>query len=917
MRRLAHYSFIVYFFGVCILSLFATQAYTAPSKQTLLIGILAFEPKPLVNERWQPIIQQINTHLDNIELEIKPYYYNELFEAVSRRELDFVFTNSAYYVELAHTQGLSSPLVSLMTYYQNTPLRGFGGVIVTRADNNDILSLADLKGRIIASPKKGSFGGYMMQAFELIQIDVPPDTYQIKEMEMPHDRSVFAVLNQQADAAFIRTGVIESMISRGLISASQVRVLNQQNLSGFPFSVSTRVYPEWPLAAMPHVSMEAAGQVAGAFLALPYGTSHLRQANVYGFSIPVDYEPVRELMRTLKIKPYHIEPPISWLDIWRSHKIELTSMFVAILVIVSLSMLLVFLNRRLSHTLSLVRRNEDDLRLSAVAFETQEAILITDHEEKIIRVNKAFTDITGYKPEEVLGETPRILKSGIHDIAFYKKMWRNILEQGGWKGEIWNRRKNGEIFPEHQVITAIKSNQGVVTHYLSTFSDITLRKLNEERIHKLAFYDPLTELANRRLLEDHISQALSSSARNKHYCALMFIDLDHFKNLNDTLGHKVGDELLKKVATRLRKSVREGDTVARPGGDEFIILLEGLGTKKEEAATFAQHIAENILEQFNQPYILSESQFVLTASIGINVFIDHEVSAEELMKRSDLAMYQAKAEGRNAIRFFDPTMQEAAARRSEIESDLRRALEEQQFVLFYQPKVMIDGTLQGFEALIRWQHPTKGMISPAEFIPVAEETGLIIPIGKWVIEQACQTLLLWKNQPKYQNLVLAINISARQFRQKDFVQCFNDIISQFDIPAHHLELELTESLLMDDMADTVEKMNQLKTIGVHFALDDFGTGYSSLSYLKNLPLGCLKIDQSFVRDMLSDLDDAAIVETIITLAKTLKLRVIAEGVENAEQAEELNKLGCDLLQGYFYGKPAPLFLDASQNPSIH
>ena len=907
MIRSVHLAILISFI-VSTLALTA-QANSDSEKQKMLIGVLAFQPKPLVKERWQPIIDRLNQSLRHVELVVEPYHYTELYDAVSRRELDFVFTNSAYYVELAHSQGLSSPLVSLMTYYKDTPLRGFGGVIVVRSDRTDILGLQDLKGRVIASPKKGSFGGYMMQAFELRQAGIPQIAYQIKEMEMPHDKSVFAVLNNQVDAAFVRTGILESMIERGMIKKEQVRVLNPQELPGFPFMLSTRLYPEWPLAAMPHVDMGHAGQVAGAFLALSYNTPILRNANVYGFSIPADYEPVRELMRTLKVKPYHIETPITWRDIWNAHRTESLLAIAALGVILILALLLIFFNRRLSHTLELVRRNEEDLRISAVSFETQEAILITDVDEKIIRVNTAFTDITGFTPEEVIGQTPRILKSGVQDQEFYQQMWEDILTQGGWRGEIWNRRKDGEIYPEHQVITAIKNKKGEITHYLSTFSDITLRKLNEERIHKLAFYDPLTGLANRRLLEDHIVQALSTSARNLHYCALLFIDLDHFKNLNDTLGHKLGDELLKQVAERLRQCVRDGDTVARPGGDEFIILLQGLGHKKEEAATHTQHIAEKILSRFNEPYVLSESQYVLTASIGISLFIDHYESTEELMKRSDLAMYQAKAEGRNAIRFFDPTMQEAAAKRSEIEADLRRAIDEKQFLLYFQPKVTIRGELQGYEALIRWQHPTKGMVSPADFIPVAEETGLIIPIGQWVMEQACKTIQLWQNDPKHQGLMLAINISARQFRQKEFVSCFKGIVEKFDIPTHQIELELTESLLMEDIDDTVEKMNALNKLGVHFALDDFGTGYSSLSYLKNLPLGCLKIDQSFVRDMLSDMDDAAIVETIITLAKTLKLRVIAEGVEQAEQAEVLNRLGCDLLQGYLYGKPSPLFLE--------
>lgn len=893
--------------ALCLLISFSLHA--AETKTTLVIGMLAFEPREVVAPRWQPLISNINQKLSDIEVELRPLNYDQLAAAVARREVDFVFTNSGSYVELAHAQGLSSPLVSLINYDKGFALRGFGGVVVVRNERTDLLDLEDLRGQRIATPSKSSLGGYMMQAFELMQIGIRmPDQVRIIETDMPHDRAIKAILNDQADAAFVRTGLLESMIERNEIDARQIRVLNPQNLPSFPLHLSTRLYPEWPFAAMPHVKDQHAGQVAGALLALPYLGDAMELAGIYGFSVPADYEPVRELMRALKLPPYNIETTISWYDIWESHRLEMQLMAVALGVFMLMGLLLIFYNRRLKSSLAEIRATEESLRLAAVAFETQEAILITDKDEKIIRVNNAFTEITGYSAEEALGHTPRLLKSGMQDGDFYQQMWEDINTMGGWRGEIWNRRKDGEIYPEHQVVTAIKNPKGEVTHYLSTFSDITMRKLNEERIHNLAFFDPLTGLANRRLLEDHIEQALSSSARNLHYCALLFIDLDHFKNLNDTLGHKLGDELLKQVAIRLKECVREGDTVARPGGDEFIILLESLSTKKADAANQVQMIAEKILSRFNDPYILSESQYVLTASIGINLFIDHYESSEELMKRSDLAMYQAKAEGRNAIRFFDPSMQQAASKRSEIESDLRQAIENQEFLLYYQPKVTFNGQLYGYEALIRWQHPNKGLIPPMDFIPVAEDTGLILPIGQWVLEEASRTLRIWQADSTLKDLVLAVNISVRQFRQTDFADKLLTIINHTEINAEKLELELTESMLMDDIDDTVAKMQRLRQRGVHFALDDFGTGYSSLSYLKNLPLGCLKVDQSFVRDMLMDKDDAAIVETIITLAKALKLQVIAEGVEDAEQASALNALGCDLLQGYYYGKPAPMQL---------
>ncbi|WFE69618.1 EAL domain-containing protein [Thiomicrospira sp. R3] len=883
-----------------------TQSW-ATSHPPLVIGLLAFEPKEIAQARWQPLENRINAHLNNLQVQIILLDYQELNQAVTQREIDFVFTNSGHFIQLSQSSGLSSPLVSMIKYDKGLALRGFGGVVMVKSDRTDILDLQDLKGLRIATPSKASFGGYMVQAYELMKLGIRmPQQVQLIETDMPHDRAVMAVLNNQADVAFIRTGLLESMIERGLIRAEEIRVLNPQKLSSFPFYLSTRLYPEWPLAAMNHVDEQQAGQLAGALLALPYAGPAMQQAGVYGFSIPAEYEPVRELMRTLKLPPYDIDQEITLDDIWHAHKLTIQLTLSAILIILTLSGLLVVIYLRLKSSFIELKQKERDLQLAAVAFETQEAILITDQNENIISVNKAFTDITGYSPNEVLGKTPRILSSNRHNKHFFQTLWDEIKITGGWSGEVWNKRKNGEIFPEYQTITAIKNEKNQVTHYLSTFSDITQRKLNEEQIHQLAFYDPLTDLANRRLLEDHIKQALASSARNLHYCALLFIDLDHFKNLNDSLGHKIGDELLKQVALRLLECVREGDTVARPGGDEFIILLENLSRDKTIAARECQKIGEKLLLAFNQPFSLSDGNFSMTASIGINLFIDHYETVDELMKRSDLAMYKAKEEGRNTLRFFDCSMQIAASKRIEIEANLRRAIEENQFELCYQPKFNQQQCLQGYEALIRWHHPTKGLISPADFIPVSEETGLIIPIGYWVIEQACQRLVDWQQHTDKQHLTLAVNISAYQFRHNAFVDQVLELLKRYPIDPHKLEFEITESMLMNDIQVSIQKMNKLNRLGISFSLDDFGTGYSSLSYLKNLPLSCLKVDQSFVRDMLIDLNDAAIVETVIALAKILKLQVVAEGVETQEQADKLLQLGCDLFQGYFYGKPEPL-----------
>ncbi len=552
------------------------------------------------------------------------------------------------------------------------------------------------------------------------------------------------------------------------------------------------------------------------------------------------------------------------------------------------------------------RQTENDLRIAATAFESQEGMLITDAENIILRVNGAFTQITGYTLEEVEGKNPRLLSSGHQDESFYDGMWEQINDTGSWKGEIWNRRKNGEVYPEHLNITAVKDCTGTVTNYVATFNDITASKAAADEIKSLAFYDPLTSLPNRRLLMDRLGHAMESCTRSSRSGAILFIDLDNFKTLNDTLGHDVGDMLLKQVSERLTSCVRTGDTVARLGGDEFVVMLENLSAHALEAAEHAESVGEKILATLNQPYRLASNECLSSPSIGITLFNDRERAIEELMKQADIAMYQAKKSGRNTLRFFDPKMQETINARAALESELRTALHLQQFHLHYQIQVDSSNQPLGAEALIRWIHPEQGTISPARFIPLAEETGLILPIGIWVLETACAQIKSWQEQPATRDLVLAVNVSAHQFRQADFIDQVQKIIQHHGINPRLLKLELTESLLLDNIEETITTMNSLKDIGVRFSLDDFGTGYSSLQYLKRLPLDQLKIDQSFVRDIACDASDRAIVRTIIAMAQSLNLKVIAEGVETEEQQALLLDIGCTHYQGYLFSKPVPI-----------
>jgi diguanylate cyclase (GGDEF)-like protein/PAS domain S-box-containing protein len=524
---------------------------------------------------------------------------------------------------------------------------------------------------------------------------------------------------------------------------------------------------------------------------------------------------------------------------------------------------------------------------------------------RIVFVNEAFERRTGYAPQEVLGRTPRLLQGPGTQRKELDRIRRAMEQWQPARVDLINYKKNGEAFWVDLEVSPVWDHERKLTHWVAVGRDITERKMAEEKIQYLAFYDPLTRLPNRQLLLDRLHRALSDRER-PHEGALMFIDLDNFKVLNDTLGHQKGDLLLQQVAERLRSCVARGDTVARLGGDEFVILLESSGHKPLEPAAGARVVSERVLAKLGEPYVLSGYLHHSTCSIGVTLFGGRSWTVSELLKQADLAMYQAKSVGRNTVCFFDPEMQAVATANAALATDLREAWREGQFLIDYQPQVGADGRMTGVEALLRWKHPNRDMVPPSHFIPTAEETSLIIPIGRWVLEQACEQLALWAARPDRRHLSIAVNVSVRQFRHPDFVDEVMTAIKHAGIPPQKLKLELTESLLADGIEVTVAKMGSLKDMGVTLSLDDFGMGYSSLSYLKRLPLDQLKIDREFVKDILTDANDAAIARTIIGLAQSLGLGVVAEGVETPEQRAFLAQQGCYEYQGYLFCKPLPI-----------
>ena len=543
----------------------------------------------------------------------------------------------------------------------------------------------------------------------------------------------------------------------------------------------------------------------------------------------------------------------------------------------------------------------DQLRLAEVVFErNNDAVTITDGDNRIVAVNAAFTRITGYEQAEVLGQNPRVLSSGRQDKFFYQEMWRALLERGSWEGEICNRRKNGECYPEWLKISVVRDAAGATTHHVAMFSDISKAKAAEAQIHQLAFYDALTGLPNRVLARERMVDAIGKADRDGWRVGVLFIDLDRFKVINDSLGHHVGDGLLKEVGRRLRAALRATDTVARLGGDEFLVLLPGIGSADEIAP-----IANALVRRVTEPFTLEGHALRVAPSIGITVYPDDASDYDTLLRNADIAMYKAKQDGRSGYRFYCAALHANASRLWQIERDMRDALALGQYRLHYQPQVdLATGARIGCEALVRWQHPERGMIAPDQFIPVAEETGFIAELGEWVLHEACRQNRAWQDagQPA---LPVAVNVSAYQFQRAGFYDTVVAALAQNGLAAACLELEMTERIVMDDAQGAIELLQRLRALGVRLAIDDFGTGYSSLGYLRRLPVDKLKIDRSFIRDIEQSRENLAVTQAVITLGRNLGMTVVAEGIETAAQANVLIEHGCEQGQGYYFGRPAP------------
>ena len=860
----------------------------------LRIGVLAFRGAERARQEWQPHAEYLAAKLAPRTFQIVPLTLNEFAPAIAARRIDLLITNTGHYVEL-EVGGTISRIATMRIAGPEGPVERFGGTAIARADRGDLNAYADLRGKRLAVPDTHGFGGWQVHLREArtAGLDLDHDLAEILELQA-QDKVVASVLAGRVDAGFVRSDLIESMAATGKLDLATLKVIGERKTPGFPYRHSTQLYPHWPFAKLDHVPDDLTRGLLIALLSLPADHPAARAAGIHGWTLPQNYQPVHELLLEFRLGPY-ADLPVEISDVLSRY-----GRLLAIAGATVISFLLVVL-WWISRTNLELRRGRDHLQLAAGVFEhAQEGILITDAGANIIDVNDTFEHLTGYSRAEVLGRNPRFLSSSEHTVEFYRAMWSDLDRHGFWRGELINRRKDGTRYIQQTGISAVKDKHGRVRNYIGLSSDISALKESQDRLEQMAYFDALTGLPNRRLLSDRLNQAIGHAGRSTRLLAICYLDLDGFKPINDQWGHAAGDMLLIDAARRLMANVRAGDTVSRLGGDEFVVLLGNLAHFDE-----CEIALERIRTALNQPFQLRNGEARISASMGVTLYPLDGADPDMLLRHADQAMYQAKQAGRNRYALFDAEHDRISEmRRTSLES-IQRAIADNQLQLYFQPKInMRNGEVLGMEALIRWQHPERGLLDPADFLPMVDFVGLHRQVGEWVLDTALNQAAAWRRDGHA--FGIGINVAAEQLQAEGFAEVLRDaLVRHPTVPASSIELEILETAALNDLDKVAAMMASCQALGVSFAIDDFGTGYSSLTYLKQLHAGTLKIDQSFVNSMLSDPDDLSIVDSIIGLARSFRRQVIAEGVETIAHGTLLLRLGCDLAQGYGIARPMP------------
>ena len=891
---------------------------TLHAAQVVRVGVLAFQNKADTLTQWTPTALALSQRLPDYQFEITALNYEELNAAVKAQQLDFVLTNPEHFVVLRNVFFLR-PMVTVNNLLDGRVFNQFGSVIFTRKNLPGIQTLQDIKGKRVMAVGLYSLGGFLMAADTLKQAGVnlqSSDISALKFAGLPHSSVVDRVMADDADVGIVRTGVLEQMARQGKLDLSSVRVLNAHSAAEFPQALSTDLYPEWPWAALPQTPDALVKSVALVLLNIRSDSAEAQAGKYHSFSPPANYAPVETLMRRLKVYPGVEETPL-WEALWEAYSVRLqVGALFALVVVLGLSAYLWSKNRHLKRMTHLYRNAQSGLQITSAAFQSQVGLVVTDAKTHIVRANQAFCDMLGYQEAALMGKTTAELRGNGVATGTGGIVWSLLRATGQWQGELQIRHQAGHDLPCSVTITAIHSEAAGVAGFVGSFVDMTEQKKTESEIRTLAFFDTLTGLPNRRLFLNRLATEMAKSFQSKQLGAVLFIDLDHFKFLNDSHGHTVGDELLQLIAKRLEHLGTEQAMAARLGGDEFVVMLSAMGQQQSEAMAQAMAVAESVREAILAPYHLNTStplgsdsqvlRYTCSGSVGVALFGLEEEPVTEVLKRADVAMYQAKQAGRNAIRPFDPMAQEWLKERLALTGDLENAVADHQMVLHYQLQNAASGVAAGAECLLRWKHPQRGLIPPVEFIPLAEESGAIIAMGEWVLQTACNTLARWAHIPALEPLTLSVNVSPRQFIESDFVPRLERILRQSGARPARLVLEITEGIVLKNTAQVIEKMQQLRGLGLQFSIDDFGTGYSSLSYLHALPLSEIKIDRAFVNDLLENTGSEAIVRAIIAMGNSLQLQVVSEGVETQAQMNKLIAMGCKLLQGYWIARPMEL-----------